>query len=80
MLSPRTEDTVKPTPEQSTARFEHYEVVKGADGTPVELGRGAMGITYKAFDIDLHLEKSDCLRAYSWAGGSWTRWRAPSHS
>jgi hypothetical protein len=34
-------------------RFEHYELVKGADGTPVELGRGAMGVTYKAFDVDL---------------------------
>jgi hypothetical protein len=23
------------------------------DGKPIELGRGAMGITYKALDIDL---------------------------
>jgi serine/threonine protein kinase/predicted ATPase len=34
-------------------RFEHYEIVKGEDGMPVELGRGAMGITYKAIDVDL---------------------------
>jgi serine/threonine protein kinase/tetratricopeptide (TPR) repeat protein len=35
-------------------RFEHYQLVTGEDGKPVELGRGAMGITYKAFDVDLH--------------------------
>jgi len=34
-------------------RFEHYELVTGEDGKPVELGRGAMGVTYKAFDVDL---------------------------
>jgi hypothetical protein len=46
-------NTFKPTPEQSAQRFEHYELVKGEDGKPVELGRGAMGITHKAFDVDL---------------------------
>jgi hypothetical protein len=35
-------------------RFENYELAKGENGKPVELGRGAMGITYKAFDVDLH--------------------------
>ena len=48
-----SEDTSKPTPEQAVQRFEHYELVTGEDGKPVELGRGAMGVTYKAFDVDL---------------------------
>src|SRR5262252_5088369 len=48
-----SEDTLKPTPEQALQRFEHYELVTGEDGKPVELGRGAMGVTYKAFDVDL---------------------------
>jgi len=48
------EEAVKPPPEPATQRFEHYELVTGADGKPVELGRGAMGVTYKAFDVHLH--------------------------
>jgi hypothetical protein len=52
--SSASEGTVKPTPEQAAQRFEHYELLKGEDGKPVELSRGAMGVTYKASDIDLH--------------------------
>ena len=33
--------------------FDHYEVLTRADGSLLELGRGAMGITYKAFDLSL---------------------------
>jgi serine/threonine protein kinase len=36
-----------------TRRFEHYELMTDEARKPVELGRGAMGVTYKALDIDL---------------------------
>jgi eukaryotic-like serine/threonine-protein kinase len=34
-------------------RFDHYQLLADDHGTAVELGRGAMGITYKAFDTNL---------------------------
>src|SRR6516225_8590688 len=46
------EETIKPTSGQPVQRYEHYELVTGQDGKPLELGRGAMGVTYKAFDIN----------------------------
>jgi hypothetical protein len=52
--SSASEDRVKPTPAQPAQRFEHYELLMGEDGKPAELGRGAMGITYKAVHVDLH--------------------------
>jgi hypothetical protein len=47
------QETVRPTSDEPPKRFEHYELVTGKDDRPVELGRGAMGVTYKAFDVDL---------------------------
>jgi len=40
-------------PHKNMFRFGHYEVLEKSDGSPLELGRGAMGITYKALDTTL---------------------------
>ena len=45
--------SVESSPALLAHRFEHYELMKGEDGKPIELGRGAMGLTYKALDINL---------------------------
>ena len=41
-------------PETTSRHFQHYDVCLRDDGmTPFELGRGAMGITYRALDLNL---------------------------
>jgi serine/threonine protein kinase len=51
---PSPEDTFEAAPGCPALRFKHYELLTAEGGEPIELGRGAMGITYKAFDVDLH--------------------------
>jgi serine/threonine protein kinase len=48
-----SEDMPKPSPTPLAGHFDHYQVVIHPDGTQVELGRGAMGITFRAFDTVL---------------------------
>ena len=46
-------ERLESTPTREGQRLEHYELVMNEENQPVELGRGAMGITYKAIDVDL---------------------------
>ena len=39
-----------------TEIFQHYQVLHREDGSVWELGRGSMGVTYKALDTHLHCE------------------------
>jgi len=53
-LAPASVQSLKePKPASSVPSFENYELLLDTDGRPIELGRGAMGITYKALDVDL---------------------------
>jgi len=40
----------------SKLHFAHFDVMLRDDGTPWELGRGAMGVTYKARDPQLRVD------------------------
>jgi serine/threonine protein kinase/tetratricopeptide (TPR) repeat protein len=53
-LSPESDPhPVEEAASASLLRFEHYQVLQNEAGRPMELGRGAMGVTYKAVDVNL---------------------------
>ena len=44
---------VAPTPSLPALRFDHYEILTRVGGTPLEIGRAAMWVRYKALDVNL---------------------------
>lgn len=52
------DDSIDAAPDEisvalSSHGFGHYQLLAHDDGSPIELGRGAMGVTYKALDTNL---------------------------
>src|SRR6201987_2503637 len=76
---PRPREGTRSTTRQVTThivrRFENYEVMLNQDGQPIELGRGAMGITYKAFDSDLRFPVTLKVISEKYVGNESARFR-----
>lgn len=53
LLGPALDSDDRSQDEQER-NFAHYEIQRHPDGSFVELGRGAMGVTYRAIDTTLH--------------------------
>jgi parallel beta-helix repeat protein len=50
---PKNRKLLKRSPMPETKRYKQYEILRRPDGSQWELGSGAMGTTYKAFDTNL---------------------------
>jgi len=47
-IAPDDAEEISPPFESGTRFYQHYEILTRPDGSRWELGRGAMGVTYKA--------------------------------
>jgi tetratricopeptide (TPR) repeat protein len=59
----------------SAFRFDHYEILAREDGTLLELGHGAMGVTYKALDVNLRCAVALKVINARFIGDEWARQR-----
>lgn len=53
-MEPDEAEEISPPNESATRSYQHYEILTRPDGSRWELGRGAMGVTYKARDVNLN--------------------------
>jgi len=53
-IAPDDAEEISPPFESGTRFYQHYEILTRPDGSRWELGRGAMGVTYKARDVNLN--------------------------
>ena len=54
-MEPERAEAVSSPADFGTRSYQHYEILLREDGTLWELGRGAMGVTYKAIDVNLQI-------------------------
>jgi hypothetical protein len=72
-----SESLAEPTlsPSQLRLELEHYEILTREDGTLFELGCGAIGVTYKAIDVNLRCAVALKVINARWIGDEFARRR-----